>query len=107
MSREEMQDALCLMDVTTIEKIERGKVDVLGPSWVALGYLLNEKAMELELGSEACEKIYALLRHVDSFISAINAAAVRRRQEKELRRARRRLEQDGLESSPVDDMIEN
>jgi len=37
-----MQAALCLADERTIRRIEHGDIDVLGPSWVAITFMLRE-----------------------------------------------------------------
>lgn len=101
MSVEQMQDAMCIMDKTTMLRIERGAREVSGPMWVVLWHLLEEKICEVEEGIDAttpgAEEVLDLVaeledyqKQIDLVISAIHQAAQQRRDEYEARREARR-----------------
>lgn len=101
---EEMQDDLCIWDVTTILKIERGKIDVHGPTWVALWGLLEERIEELESQDELSAEdatfmadLNELQEQVFEYMEAIRKGAGERRAETELRRDERRAERVATE----------
>ena len=55
-----MQATLCIADERTVRRIEHGDIDVLGQTWVALGFLLREAGIN-DL-AERVEGVCASLR---------------------------------------------
>jgi hypothetical protein len=102
LSVEQMQDGLCVRDKETIERIERGVLDVIGPNWVALWFMLTTTAGEAEAADSEplskIERLRDLADQVEVFIDAIHLEAARRRQdraERSLHRKRRAAAQEG------------
>jgi hypothetical protein len=96
LSVNDMQDALCLPDRGTVLRIERGQLSVHGPTWVALGYMLRERATLLgasparNVAEEARgEALLALERDVSRYMAALrNVARAGRDATEERRRLR-------------------
>lgn len=102
LSVEGMQDELCLMDKATVLKIERGVAPVLGTTWVALWYLLDEKLGELEEAAEPSpvpDLIRQLQGYLDIYMEAIQKAAAERRAQVEGRRPPRETMDDDEDSA--------
>ena len=93
LTTEQMQDALCMMDLTTILKIERGAIDVHGPTWVAIQSLLDRRLSDCldddgDLrGDVDPGHLTALASEVQRYIEAIQGAAQQRRATVRERRA--------------------
>lgn len=115
LSVEEMQDAICILDKTTILRIERGQIDVQGPTWVAISFLLDDEGRhEIALGRrtdrileedlnadpewikrELNSELDSLVEQVDVYIGAIRTEAAQRREKREEQRNERRgIEED-------------
>lgn len=66
----EMQDELLILNRQSILRIEEGQIDVQGPTWVALWYLLDEKLEEGNLPQNA-DEIERLMDEIESFADEI------------------------------------
>ena len=70
-----MQDELCVLNRTSILRIESGRIDVQGPTWIAMWFLLDEKLTEEPSNVE----ISTLMDEVEKFIDKIRAFVQERR----------------------------
>jgi hypothetical protein len=84
LQRDQLQDELCLMDLSTVEKIERGAIDVHGTTWVSLHYLLTNA---IRRHPRNIDELRALCDHITEHMTAIRTEAARRRARSQERRA--------------------
>lgn len=72
----QMQDALCVLNRQSILRIEEGKIDVQGPTWVALWHLLDSDLSEKKGDTK---RINELMDQIESFMDEIKQIVQERR----------------------------
>lgn len=76
MTLTDIQDLLCILDLTSIRRMQTGENSIHGPTWVALWYRLDQ---ELDDNPSNAAEIHTLMDRVEAQTDAIGKIIQERR----------------------------